>query len=182
MPVRVGEMSPTEPLPTMLAILLAALIAGLIHMRNCLAALFLGFHCCCVHCILPVAGGGASGKWRSADGFHHAHFVHTAVGNIHPSVGRCRHIAHDSAPQRMGALGKAFRFRIETPWEERSRLAGQPQRISDRLEHRPPMVGSQDAIPIKKGMRFHYAAPLATFDDGASMGHMLMSRSSVECR
>jgi hypothetical protein len=110
MPVRVGEMSPTEPLPTMLAILLAALIAGLIHMRNCLAALFLGFHCCCVHCILPVAGGGASGKWRSADGFHHAHFVRTAVGNIHPSVGRCRHIAHDSAPQRVGALAKRFVF------------------------------------------------------------------------
>jgi hypothetical protein len=152
MPVRVGKMRPTEPLPTMFAILLAALIAGLIHMRNCLAALFLGFHCCRVHCVLPVAGGGASGKWRSADGFHHAHFVHTAAGNIHPSVGRCRHIPRDSAPRRDGRARKAFRFRIERSWVERSRLTGQPQRIADRLEDCPLMMGSHDAIPIEKGM------------------------------
>ena len=182
MPVRVGKMSPTEPLPTMFAILLAALIARLIHMRNCLAALFLGFHCCRVHCILPVAGGGASGKWRSADGFHHAHFVHTAAGNIHLSVGRCRHIAHDSTPRRDGRARKASRFRIERSWEERSHLAGQPQRIADRLEHCPLMVSSKDAIPIEKGIRFHYNAPLATFDNANSMGHMLMSCNSVKCR
>ena len=102
MPVGVGEMSPTEPLPTMFAILLAALIAGLIHMRNCLAALFLGLHRCCVHGILPVAGDGASGKWRSADAFHHAHFVHTAAGNIHPSVTRCRHVSHNATARRNG--------------------------------------------------------------------------------
>lgn len=59
---------------------------------------------------------------------------------------------------------------------------GQPQRIADRLEHCPLMVGSQDAIPIQKGMRFHYNAPLATFDNAGSMGHMLMSCSIVECR
>lgn len=133
MPVRVGEMSATEPLSAKFAILLAVLAAGLIHMRNCLATLFLGFRRCCVHHVLPVAGGGASGKWLSVVGFHHTHFVHTAAGNIHPSVGRCRHIARDSAPRRDGRARKAFRFRIERSREERSRLAGQPQRISDRI-------------------------------------------------
>ena len=85
-------------------------------------------------------------------------------------------------PPKDGRARKAFRFRIETPWEERSRLAGQPQRIADRLEHCPLMLGSQDAIPIQKGMPFHYNVPLATFDNAGSMGHLLMSCSSMGCR
>lgn len=55
MPVRVGEMSATEPLSAKFAILLAVLAAGLIHMRNCLATLFLGFRRCCVHYFLPCS-------------------------------------------------------------------------------------------------------------------------------
>ena len=34
-------------------------------------------------------------------------------------------------------------------------LARKPQRISNRLEHSPLMMGSHNAIPIEDGERFH---------------------------
>src|SRR6266403_2604931 len=52
MPVGVGEMSSAEPLGAPLAILLRALVAGLIHARNSLTKLWFGFCGCCVHRIL----------------------------------------------------------------------------------------------------------------------------------
>jgi hypothetical protein len=53
-------------------------------------------------------------------------------------------------------------------------LASEPQRISNRLEHGPPMVRSQDAVPIEKGGRFHDDAPFATFETSGSMRQVLM--------
>jgi hypothetical protein len=52
MPVRVGEMSLAIPVTAALAILLSAVIAGFIHVRNRLTKLFFGFYGCCSHGIL----------------------------------------------------------------------------------------------------------------------------------
>lgn len=41
------------------------------------------------------------------------------------------------------------------------RLARQPQRIPHRLEHRPLVMCSQDAIPMDEGRRFHDGTPFA---------------------
>src|SRR5260370_12174716 len=49
MPVRIGEMSGAIALAAGLAVRLGAVVAGFIDARNCLAKLFLGFCCCCVH-------------------------------------------------------------------------------------------------------------------------------------
>src|SRR5712692_2734928 len=62
MPVRVGEMSPAEPLAAALTILLGGKVAGFIHARDSLTELFLGFCACCVHRILHGTRGGAAGK------------------------------------------------------------------------------------------------------------------------
>src|SRR6266567_3003284 len=62
MPVRVGKMTPAIPLATALAILLSAMVARLIHARNCLAELFFGFYGCCVHRNLQGTKIAAPGK------------------------------------------------------------------------------------------------------------------------
>src|SRR6266567_104390 len=62
MPVRVGEMSPAEPLAAAVTILLGGKVAGFIHARDSLTELFLGFCACCVHRILHGTRGGAAGK------------------------------------------------------------------------------------------------------------------------
>src|SRR6266851_2862112 len=62
MPVRVGEMSPAEPLAAALTILLGGKVAGFIHARDSLTELFLGFCACCVHRVLHGTRGGAAGK------------------------------------------------------------------------------------------------------------------------
>ena len=46
MPVRVGEMSPAEPLAAALTILLGGKVAGFIHARDSLTEVFLGFCAC----------------------------------------------------------------------------------------------------------------------------------------
>jgi hypothetical protein len=62
MPIRVWEMSLAIPLAATLAILLSAMVTGFIHVRNCLAELFLGFYGCCVHRILHGTKDRAAGK------------------------------------------------------------------------------------------------------------------------
>jgi hypothetical protein len=62
MPIRVRKMSLTIPLTALLAILLSAMVAGFIHVRNCLTELFLGFYGCSVHRILHGTKSGAAGK------------------------------------------------------------------------------------------------------------------------
>jgi len=49
----------------------------------------------------------------SADAFHYANFVHAAASNIHPSIGRCRHIAHHAATRRNGGAREFFVLRIQ---------------------------------------------------------------------
>jgi hypothetical protein len=72
---------------------LGALVAGLIHARDCLTELFLGFYRGCVHDILHGTKDGAAGKGGLAGGFHPSHFVYAAASNIHPPVGSGGHIA-----------------------------------------------------------------------------------------
>jgi hypothetical protein len=43
-------------------------------------------------------------------------------------------------------------------------LTRQPQRIANRLEYCPLMVGLKDAVPLEKRWRLHDDAPLATFE------------------
>src|SRR6267378_3663888 len=62
MPVRIREMSPAKPLTAARAKLLSALTARLIHARDCLTELFLGFYGCCVHNTLHGARDDAAGK------------------------------------------------------------------------------------------------------------------------
>jgi len=62
MPIRVREMRPAIPLTAPLAILLSAMVAGLIHARNCLTELLLGLYGCSVHRILHGTKDGAAGK------------------------------------------------------------------------------------------------------------------------
>jgi len=109
MPVRVRKMSPAIPLTAALAILLGAVVTRFIHARNCLTELFLGFYACRVHCILHGTKGNAAGKRQSASAFHDANFVHAAAGNIHPSVGGCRHIAN-CASSRQDSLCRSNPF------------------------------------------------------------------------
>src|SRR5882757_10690378 len=50
---------------------------------------------------------------NSAGTFHHAHFVHAAASNIHPSVGSSGHVAHRAAAGRNDRARKLFRLGIE---------------------------------------------------------------------
>src|SRR5882724_1399730 len=68
MPFRVGEMCPAKPLRAPLAVLLGALVAGLVHTRNSLTKLWFGFCGCRVHRILRARASG-SGKRPSAGWF-----------------------------------------------------------------------------------------------------------------
>src|SRR5260370_8052767 len=110
MPVGVRKMSPAIPLTAALARLLSALVAGFIHARYCLAELFFGFCGCCVHRILHGTKDVAAGR-TLADAFHYANFVHAAASNIHPPVGRCRHIANHAATRRNGGARELVRLR-----------------------------------------------------------------------
>src|SRR6267143_199156 len=45
--------------------------------------------------------------------FHHTDFVHAAASNIHPPVGRCRHVTHCTSSRGDIRAGKLFRLWIE---------------------------------------------------------------------
>src|SRR6266850_6205430 len=113
MPVGVREMRPAEPLRASLTVLLGALVAGFVHARNSLTKLFLGFWSRRVHGVLRGTERGLTWKRRSPDRFHHADFIHAATGNIHPSVGCRRHVAHRASSRRNRGPGKLFCFWIE---------------------------------------------------------------------
>src|SRR5260370_14658885 len=93
MPVRVGKMSLAIPVAAALAILLSAVVAGFIHVRNRLTKLFLGFYGCCSHCLLHRTKQGAPGEGTSAGTLDHAPFDHAASVNIHTSDHSGRHIS-----------------------------------------------------------------------------------------
>src|SRR5882762_8650272 len=61
----------------------------------------------------PRREGRCSREEASADAFHYANFVHAAASNIHPPVGRRRHIAYHAATRRNGGAREFVRLRIE---------------------------------------------------------------------
>src|SRR5207302_6745485 len=52
------------------------------------------------------------GRGHSASAFYYADFVHATASNIHPPVGRCRHIAHHASPRRNGGARESIGPRI----------------------------------------------------------------------
>src|SRR5439155_27003043 len=53
------------------------------------------------------------GRGDSGSAFYYADFVPATASNIHPPVGRCRHIAHHAVPRRNGGAREFFGLRIE---------------------------------------------------------------------
>ncbi len=81
--------------------------------------------------------------WRKTG---HFYFALTRVGS---SSGRQLLVTQKSAlrratPGKRNRTSSVFGF-----------LTSKPQRIANRLEHCPLMVGSQDEVPIEEGWRFH---------------------------